>query len=54
VRDQVSKPYKTAGKTIVLYTRILIFLSFWRGDGKTKDSELNGRKHSYILMRDIN
>jgi hypothetical protein len=36
-RDQVSHPHKTKGKIRVLY--ILIF-KVWRGDRKTKDSEL--------------
>jgi hypothetical protein len=39
VRDQVSHPYKTAGKTVVLYILILTF------DWKT-DSRLHGSKRS--------
>jgi hypothetical protein len=48
VRDQVSHPYKTTGKSIFIY--ILGFLSFWRGDRKTKDSEQNGSSHSLNLI----
>jgi hypothetical protein len=47
VRDQVSHPYSTTGKIIVLY--ILIFRFFiWYG--KRKDFGLNNRKHSLNLM----
>jgi hypothetical protein len=47
VRDQLPHPYRTRGKVIVFYT--LIF-SFHRGDGRTKDSELNGSKYSPNLI----
>jgi hypothetical protein len=43
VRDPVSHPYKTTGRITVLY--ILIF-TFSDTDGKAKDSELCGSKHS--------
>jgi hypothetical protein len=43
VRDQVSNPYKTIGKIIVLHILTFTFLdSRW----EAKDSELYGRKHS--------
>jgi hypothetical protein len=35
VRDQVSHPYKTTGKTIVMYTLVLVFL-----DSKLEDKRL--------------
>jgi len=44
VRDQVSYPYNTKGKMIILY--ILIYT----GDWKTKDAEQNGSKHSHNLI----
>jgi hypothetical protein len=44
VRDQVSRPYKTTGKIILLY--ILIFIFFWIANCKTKDSAPNDKKHS--------
>jgi len=34
VRDQVSHPYKSTGKIIVLYIKIF---EFWRRDGKTQN-----------------
>jgi len=43
VSDQVSHPYKTTGKTTVLY--ILIF-NFWIANQKAKDSAPNDSKHS--------
>ena len=52
--DQVSHPYKTTGKIIVLYILIFIFLIT---NCKTKDSTLNDSKHSltsicsYILPK---
>jgi hypothetical protein len=43
VRDQVSHPYKTTGKIIILYILIFIFLiENW----KTKDFVPNDSKHS--------
>ena len=42
VSDQISHPYKTTGKIIVLY--ILIF-NFWMTTWKTKDSAPNYSKH---------
>jgi hypothetical protein len=42
VRDQVSQPYRTTGKIIVLYILICMFLT---ADWKTKGSGLNGSKH---------
>jgi hypothetical protein len=47
MRDQVSHPYRTTGIIAVLY--ILIF-EFLGGDGRTKDPEQNGSKHSPNLM----
>jgi hypothetical protein len=47
VRDQVSHPYKTTGKVIVLCTLILCFQIAAR---KAKDSELHGSKHSLYLV----
>jgi hypothetical protein len=46
VRDQVSHPYNTTGKIVILY--ILIF-SFFIWDGKT-DFGLNDNKHSLNLI----
>ena len=43
VSDQVSHPYRTTGKIIVLY--ILIF-NFWIANWKTKDSAPNCMKYS--------
>ena len=43
VNDQVSHPYKTTRKIIVLY--ILIF-DFWIATWKTKDSAPNDHKHN--------
>jgi hypothetical protein len=44
---QVSHPYKTTGKNMVLciYSR-----RFWGGDGKINDSKLDGSKHSANLI----
>jgi hypothetical protein len=47
VRDQVSHQYKTTGKIIALY--VLMF-SFYKGDGKTNDSELEGFKRPPNLI----
>jgi hypothetical protein len=47
VRDQVSHPYKTTGRIMVLY--ILTFYS-WTAGGMTKDSEPNGSKHSLNIV----
>jgi hypothetical protein len=43
VSDQVSHPYKTTGKIIVL---IILVLYFWVAKWKTKDSAPNDSKHS--------
>jgi hypothetical protein len=43
VSDQVSIPYKTTCKIVVLY---ILSLNFWIANWKTKDSEPNIRKHS--------
>jgi hypothetical protein len=43
VRDQVSQPYKTTGKTTVLYTLIFVFLDT---NLEAKDSAPNDSKHS--------
>jgi hypothetical protein len=43
VRDQVSHPYNTTVRIMVLY--ILTF-TFWTAGGMTKDSQPNGTKHS--------
>src|SRR5215510_7652142 len=43
VSDQVSHPYKTMGRIIVLY---ILILSFWTATWKTKDSAPNDSKHS--------
>ena len=48
VNDQVSHPYKTTGRIIVLY--ILIFIHFWTTNWKTKDSTPNDSKHSLISV----
>jgi len=46
MRDQVTCPYKTIGKTIVLY----ISLSYsWIGTEKMKDSRRNGKRHCLAL-----
>ena len=43
MRNQISHPYKTRGKIIVLYILNFIFcIANW----KTKDSAMNDRKHS--------
>jgi hypothetical protein len=42
VRHQVSHPYKTTDKTVVVYILIFMVLDCRR---KTKSSELNGSKH---------
>ena len=44
VSDQVSHPYRTTGKIIVLY--ISWSLDFWIANWKTKDSAPNNSKHS--------
>jgi len=46
VSDQVSHPYKTTDKIIVLYILIFIFLYFWIANWWIKDSAPNNRKHS--------
>jgi len=43
VSDQVSHPYKTTGKIIVLY---ILILNFWIVTWKTEDSAPNASKHS--------
>ena len=47
VSNQVSYPYKTTGKIIVLY--ILNFI-FWIANWKTEDSALNDSKHSLLSI----
>jgi hypothetical protein len=42
VSDQVSHPYKQAGKIIVLYISICIF---WVANRNTRDFSLNDSKH---------
>jgi hypothetical protein len=42
VRDQVTHPYKTRGKNIVLYIPIF---TLWAADEKTEESEQNGGEH---------
>jgi hypothetical protein len=49
VTDQVSHPYKTTGKIVVLYILIYMFLE----DGKTKDSVHNGNKHPQNFFHGI-
>ena len=47
ISDQVSHPYKTTGKIIILYNLIFKFsIANW----KTKDSAPNDRKHSLTLI----
>jgi hypothetical protein len=48
VRDQVSQPYKTTGKIIVLYIIILKLLARRRDDKKR--AEVNGSGHSPNLI----
>jgi hypothetical protein len=43
MKDQVSHPYKTTGKIIMLY---ILYVLERRVEGKTKYSELNSSKHS--------
>jgi hypothetical protein len=47
VRVQVSHPYKTTGKFMVLN---ILTLKFWRRDWKTKAFEQNCSKHSPNLI----
>jgi hypothetical protein len=47
VSNQVSQPYKTTGKFIVLY--VLIF-TLWIANWKTKDSAPNDSKHSLMSV----
>jgi hypothetical protein len=42
VKDEVSHPYRTTGRIVVLY---IVIFTFWDADGKTKGSGLNGGKH---------
>jgi hypothetical protein len=42
VRDNVSHPYRTTGKIIVLY---ILICTFFTADEKTEGSGLNGSKH---------
>jgi hypothetical protein len=42
IRDQISRPYRTMGRTIISYILIFMLLSSRQ---ETKDSELNGSKH---------
>jgi len=43
VSDQVSRPYNTRGKIIVLY---ILISNFWIANWKTKHSAMNHSKHS--------
>ena len=47
-KDQVSHPYKTTTKTVVLY--VVIFRVLRLEDEKTKYGEPNGTKHSRNLI----
>jgi hypothetical protein len=47
VRDQISHPYKTTSKIVVVYILIFMFLDM---DGKMKDSELRCNRHSLNLV----
>jgi hypothetical protein len=48
VRDQVSHPCKTAGKILISYILIFVFLDSMTED--EKDSRLNGSWHSLNLI----
>jgi hypothetical protein len=45
VRDQVSYPYKTTGRLMVLYVLTIMFL-----DSRQEDSDPNGSRHSLKLV----
>jgi hypothetical protein len=47
VKDQVSHPYRTTGKIILLY---ILILTFSTADKKTEGSGKNGSKHSQNLV----
>ena len=47
VSDQVSHPYKTTGKIIILY---ILILNFWIANWKTKDSARNDTTYICLLQ----